>query len=814
MSTSTTTATTTLRNVASSLRILQQLQNYGLPFMKYIQHKDQITQTMHYYLTRLGIDITAIPPVIHIAGTKGKGSTAAFTESILRHQGLTTGLYTSPHLIHVTERFRINGQPIQESLYLKAFYSSWDTLNDGITFGKHIFDEHSNGSSTVNENTSNTSNSTAIIRKKESTDTMINGADTSSSLSSPSSSSSSSSVVSSSSSASSHPFATLPPLPGFNFLTLLAFKLFLEAQVDVIILEVGLGGRLDATNIVPKDKVAVCGISTLDYDHVELLGYTLKDIAKEKAGIFKPGVPAVTVYQPKEGLQALCEIAQKEGTPLFMVDPVILRKRIVSESNTNQQSSSHKSSELSSLLKLGLAGEFQYINAALALALVDIFQYQRQADRVLVTRDKGLSSLSTRTLSMVSNSSSLSSSAAAATHAPLGSPPADTISIIKDEEPSRPRSSSFHDHFGSSTVPSVGQYTYPPPLYDNVSPLPIETLTGLAKTQWPGRAQIFDITYEASPILSSIGNPSMIQQNNRVTKKGGQFSILTNNSNVPSSTYLSKHKLRLYIDGAHTEKSMQEICKWFVSINQRQQQQQEEEEVSIIDNKKERILKRYVLLFNCGSDKDVLALLLPLTILPFTSIHLTPVPWTLTTRAQIPTVETALALYIDRRKKMNDQIAIQEMEMIAKEYNISLPTMDNVNNSTNNITSTEPLAWQKGLRQLWIEIHHRPEFQPIRNRLRNVIIDPTVNDSLFTSVITNKSNEHGTVISSSSPLVHGHYLEALETIYEEHDQTIQMIHKEENSHQTVPTTVETHVLVTGSLYLVGNVLEGIGYYPS
>ena len=337
-----------VRNIATTLQILQKLQSHGLQFMKYITHRDQITQTMHYYFTRLGIDITSIPPVIHIAGTKGKGSTAAFTESILRHQGLTTGLYTSPHLIHVTERFRINGQPVNESLYLQAFFNSWDILNDGITFGKNLLPEYNNN---------NNDNDESLDKNK-----IIANINTTILPSSPTSASSSPSLVS-----PPNPFSSLPPLPGFNFLTLLAIKLFLEAKVDVIILEVGLGGRLDATNVIPKDKVAVCGITTLDYDHVELLGYTIQDIAKEKAGIFKSGVPAITVQQSNEALQTLCEIATKEGTPLFLSDPTLLKKRLPS----------NISSSLSSLV-LGLSGEFQYINASLAIALVDIFHHQRQ----------------------------------------------------------------------------------------------------------------------------------------------------------------------------------------------------------------------------------------------------------------------------------------------------------------------------------------------------------------------------------------------------------------------------------------------------
>ena len=83
----------------------------------------------------------------------------------------------------------------------------------------------------------------------------------------------------------------------------LGLHAFLEEGVDVAILEVGIGGRLDATNCISAP--AVCGISSLGFDHMELLGHTLPEIAREKAGIFKPGVPAFTVPQPSDALAAL-----------------------------------------------------------------------------------------------------------------------------------------------------------------------------------------------------------------------------------------------------------------------------------------------------------------------------------------------------------------------------------------------------------------------------------------------------------------------------------------------------------------------------
>ena len=135
----------------------------------------------------------------------------------------------------------------------------------------------------------------------------------------------------------------------FRFLTLLGFKVFLEEQVDVAVLEVGIGGRLDATNCIRRP--AVCGVSSLGYDHMDLLGETLPEIATEKAGIFKPGCPAFTTSQPEIALAALQRKAAEHGISLTITRPW--------DSYANAAS-----------VRVGLAGEHQKLNAALALELV------------------------------------------------------------------------------------------------------------------------------------------------------------------------------------------------------------------------------------------------------------------------------------------------------------------------------------------------------------------------------------------------------------------------------------------------------------
>ncbi|XP_041000472.1 folylpolyglutamate synthase [Juglans microcarpa x Juglans regia] len=212
--------------------------------------------------------------VIHVAGTKGKGSTCVFAESILRNCGFHTGLFTSPHLIDVRERFRLDGVDICEEKFLAYFWWCYDRL-------------------------------------KENTNEDV-------------------------------------PMPTyFRFLALLAFKIFAAEQVDVAILEVGLGGKFDATNVVQAP--IVCGISSLGYDHMEILGNTLGEIAGEKAGIFKHGVPAFTVPQPDEAMHVLEEKASQLGANLRVAPPLV--------------------ADLLNGVKLGLEGEHQYLNAGLAVAL-------------------------------------------------------------------------------------------------------------------------------------------------------------------------------------------------------------------------------------------------------------------------------------------------------------------------------------------------------------------------------------------------------------------------------------------------------------
>ncbi|KAL5546442.1 hypothetical protein UlMin_006129 [Ulmus minor] len=232
-------------------------------------------ERMSMYLKILGLDEHIVGlKIVHVAGTKGKGSTCTFCEAILRECGFRTGLFTSPHLIDVRERFRIDGLEITEDKFLHYFWDCWRKLEENIT-------------------------------------------------------------------------DDLPMPPLFQFLTVLAFKIFVSERVDVAIVEVGLGGTMDSTNVI--NEPVVCGITSLGMDHTETLGYTLREIASHKAGIFKPKIPAFTVPQLSEAMDVIQERASELLVPLE-VSTALDHKKLDG-------------------LELSLAGDHQFINAGLAVSL-------------------------------------------------------------------------------------------------------------------------------------------------------------------------------------------------------------------------------------------------------------------------------------------------------------------------------------------------------------------------------------------------------------------------------------------------------------
>src|SRR5271157_3032073 len=217
--------------------------------------------------------------VIHIAGTKGKGSTSALAASALQAAGYRTGLYTSPHLQDYGERIQVDGVPIPHPFLAELV----DELKPVV--------------------------------------------------------------------------ARIPLLTTFEITTALGFLYFARQKVDAAVIEVGLGGRLDATNVV-MPKISV--ITSLSYDHMAVLGNTLALIAGEKAGIIKPGVSVVSAPQKDEALVVLVRIAQECNAPFTLVGRDITYKAL-SHSLDGQ---SLQVSDL--LLNIPLLGIHQIENAVTA----------------------------------------------------------------------------------------------------------------------------------------------------------------------------------------------------------------------------------------------------------------------------------------------------------------------------------------------------------------------------------------------------------------------------------------------------------------
>jgi dihydrofolate synthase/folylpolyglutamate synthase len=190
---------------------------------------------------RLGHPSRAYPSA-HIAGTNGKGSTAAFLESILRHAGLRTGLNTSPHLEKINERIRINGKEINDEDFAAVFTQIHETIEQLLADGK--------------------------LR--------------------------------------AHPTY-------FECVTAMAMERFVRERVDFAVFEVGLGGRLDATNILAS---VVTIITPIDFDHENFLGHSLHEIATEKAGILKPNTPVVVAQQLPEAREVILIRAKELGCPV------------------------------------------------------------------------------------------------------------------------------------------------------------------------------------------------------------------------------------------------------------------------------------------------------------------------------------------------------------------------------------------------------------------------------------------------------------------------------------------------------------------
>jgi dihydrofolate synthase/folylpolyglutamate synthase len=232
----------------------------------------------------------------HIAGTKGKGSTATMLAKMLEANDFTVGLYTSPHVMHLHERITVNSKMISETEMLGLM--------------NRIY---------------------APVEKIAKTD----------------------------------------PLTFFEIMTALAFMHFADVNTDIAVIEPGLGGRLDSTNVVmPK----VIGITSLSLDHQHLLGDTIECIAKEKAGVFKPGIPIITVQQEPEAMNVLKSHAAAIKAPLSVTGKDI---DFSYRFETSREDGPHTRICLTTPeskfehLRVPMYGEHQAINCGLALAMLD-----------------------------------------------------------------------------------------------------------------------------------------------------------------------------------------------------------------------------------------------------------------------------------------------------------------------------------------------------------------------------------------------------------------------------------------------------------
>ncbi len=235
-------------------------------------------------------------PCVHIAGTNGKGSTAAMLESILRAAGLRTGLYTSPHLERINERIRIAGESISDEEFAAAFTRLRALIEELLASGT------------------------------------LRG----------------------------HPTY-------FECLTAMAFMIFQKECVDFAVIEVGLGGRLDATNIVVPE-VAV--ITQIDFDHENFLGHSIEEIATEKAGILKAGTPVMSAAERPEAHAVIARRAEELGCPLTELDAAYQIENESRSAATTHAAIRAASSGWRADITVPLPGRFQLRNAVTAIAAI------------------------------------------------------------------------------------------------------------------------------------------------------------------------------------------------------------------------------------------------------------------------------------------------------------------------------------------------------------------------------------------------------------------------------------------------------------
>ncbi len=283
-----------IRTYASALAFLNDRTDYEKMVRVGYNHTNFNLSRMLRILAGLGNPHKDLKTV-HIAGTKGKGSTCHMVASMLQNSGYRTGLYTSPHILDLRERISIDGALVTEGEFTKLMAKIAPVVNE--------------------------------LKRDDPT--------------------------------------------FFELMTAAAFLHFAGNKVDIAVIETGLGGRLDSTNVI---KPEVCGITSISYDHVAQLGNTLEKIAEEKAGIFKTGATVISAPQPAVVKQVLRRVAEREKCPIrFVGDDIEFSYRFESSraSGPHTRVCMATASTRFDHLRVPLLGDHQAHNCGVALGIVD-----------------------------------------------------------------------------------------------------------------------------------------------------------------------------------------------------------------------------------------------------------------------------------------------------------------------------------------------------------------------------------------------------------------------------------------------------------
>lgn len=258
-----------------------------------VKHPPEHTREL---LSRLGNPQEGIK-IIHVAGTNGKGSVCAYLNAMLLAGGKKTGLFTSPHLVHINERFQINGEDVSDEQFLDAFLKVEKAAKEYEAEGE------------------------------------------------------------------GHPSY-------FETLFLMGMLIFKEAGVEYLVMETGLGGRLDATNVV--EKPLACIITSISRDHTEYLGDTLEAIAGEKAGIIKAGVPVIYDASQPGPASVIAAKAKEMGSPAWPMEPSFYEMKTQSREGITF-TFAYPGGEKAELA-IPYVAKYQMMNASLAFYTMHILQ--------------------------------------------------------------------------------------------------------------------------------------------------------------------------------------------------------------------------------------------------------------------------------------------------------------------------------------------------------------------------------------------------------------------------------------------------------